>query len=45
LLQEAATPGGVAAATLATMERSGYKRSVQKGLRAGLDRTRRYAKR
>jgi pyrroline-5-carboxylate reductase len=45
LLQEAATPGGVAAATLATMEKSGYKRSVQKGLRAGLDRTRRYAKR
>jgi pyrroline-5-carboxylate reductase len=45
LLQEAATPGGVAAATLATMEKSGYRRSVQKGLRAGLDRTRRYAKR
>ena len=44
LLQEAATPGGVAAATLAAMEKSGYRRAVQEGLRAGLDRARRYAK-
>jgi pyrroline-5-carboxylate reductase len=44
LLQEAATPGGVAAATLASMDKAGYARAVQKGLRAGLDRARRYAK-
>ena len=44
LLQEAATPGGVAAATLATMDKSGYRRTVQKGLQAGLDRARSYAK-
>ena len=44
LLQEAATPGGMAAATLASMDKSGYRRAVQQGLRAGMDRARRYAK-
>ncbi len=44
LLHEAATPGGIAAATLAGMDKSGYKRAVQQGLRAGMDRARRYAK-
>jgi pyrroline-5-carboxylate reductase len=44
LLQEAATPGGIAAATMASMDKAGYKRAVQRGLRAGMDRARRYAK-
>jgi pyrroline-5-carboxylate reductase len=45
LLHEAATPGGIAAATLAGMDKSGYTRAVQQGLRAGMDRAHRYAKR
>ena len=45
LLNEAATPGGIAAATMAKMDKSGYKRSVQQGLRAGIDRARKNAKR
>jgi pyrroline-5-carboxylate reductase len=44
LLHEAATPGGIAAATMASMDKAGYKRAVQRGLRAGMDRARRYAK-
>lgn len=44
LLQEAATPGGIAAATMASMDKAGYKRAVQRGLRAGMDRARKYAK-
>lgn len=44
LLHEAATPGGIAAATLASMDKSGYKRAVLRGLQAGMDRARRYAK-
>jgi pyrroline-5-carboxylate reductase len=44
LLGEAATPGGIAAATMASMDKSGYKRAVQRGLRAGMDRARQYAK-
>ena len=43
LLHEAATPGGIAAATMARMDRSGYKRAVQRGLQAGMDRARRNA--
>ena len=31
LLHEAATPGGISAATLASMDKSGYKRAVEKG--------------
>ncbi len=38
LLHEAATPGGISAATLASMDRSGYKRVVEQGLRAGMNR-------
>jgi pyrroline-5-carboxylate reductase len=44
LLHEAATPGGVAAATLASMDKAGYERAVLRGLQAGMDRVRRYAK-
>jgi pyrroline-5-carboxylate reductase len=44
LLREAATPGGIAAATLVGMDKSGYKRVVRRGLRAGMDRARRNAK-
>ena len=36
LLHEAATPGGIAATTMAIMDRSGYLRTVERGLRAGL---------
>ena len=45
LLQEAATPGGVAAAVMKAMDSSGYKRSIQQGLRAGMARARNNAKR
>jgi pyrroline-5-carboxylate reductase len=45
LLHEAATPGGISAATLASMAQSGYRRIVQRGLRAGMGRARRNAKR
>lgn len=44
LLREAATPGGIAASTLASMDRSGYKRIVLRGLRAGMARARKNAK-
>ena len=43
LLREAATPGGIAAATLASMDRSGYKRIVRRGLRAGMGRAKKNA--
>lgn len=36
LLHEAATPGGIAAATMAAMDKSGYARSVDRGIRAGV---------
>jgi pyrroline-5-carboxylate reductase len=44
LLHEAATPGGIAATTMAGMDRSGYQRIVQRGLQAGMSRARRNAK-
>jgi len=44
LLHEAATPGGIAAATMKAMDRSGYGRAVRKGLAAGIARARRNAK-
>lgn len=44
LLQEAATPGGIAAATMAKMDKAGYKRAVLRGLQAGMNRARRNAK-
>ena len=34
LLQEAATPGGTAAATMQAMDSSGYERIIREGLRA-----------
>ena len=38
LLEEAATPGGIAATTMAGMDASGYGRAVRKGVRDGLRR-------
>jgi pyrroline-5-carboxylate reductase len=43
LLEEAATPGGIAAATMAAMDASGYKRAVLRGVAAGLQRARKNA--
>jgi pyrroline-5-carboxylate reductase len=40
LLREAATPGGIAAATMSAMDASGYARVVEKGIRAGVKRAR-----
>jgi len=44
LLHEAATPGGIAAATMTAMDRAGYARVLQKGLAAGIAQARRNAK-
>jgi pyrroline-5-carboxylate reductase len=44
LLHEAATPGGIAAATMAVMDDSGYANMVGKGLKAGIEQARRNAK-
>jgi pyrroline-5-carboxylate reductase len=44
LLHEAATPGGIAATTMAGMNAAGYKRAVLKGVDAGLRRARANAK-
>lgn len=41
LLQEAATPGGIAAATMAAMDNAGYAKAVQEGIRAGIRQARR----
>lgn len=38
LLREAATPGGIAAATMSAMDEAGYQRSVSKGIEAGIRR-------
>jgi pyrroline-5-carboxylate reductase len=45
LLREAATPGGIAAATMAAMDASGYARAVKNGIRAGIRQARRNARR
>jgi len=45
LLREAATPGGIAAATMAAMDESGYAQVVRNGIRAGIKQARRNAKR
>jgi pyrroline-5-carboxylate reductase len=45
LLHEATTPGGIAAAAMNAMDSSGYERSVQQGLRAGMAQARQNAKR
>jgi len=44
LLREAATPGGIAAATMAAMDKSGYGRDVASGIRAGIKQAQRNAK-
>jgi pyrroline-5-carboxylate reductase len=44
LVQEAATPGGTAAATIQATDASGYKRTIEKGLRAGMARARKNGK-
>jgi len=43
LLQEAATPGGTAAAVIASINKAGYARIVSQGLRAGLRQARKNA--
>ncbi len=45
LLHEAATPGGIAAATMTAMDKAGYGRAVSQGIRAGVKQCRRNAKR
>jgi pyrroline-5-carboxylate reductase len=45
LLQEAATPGGIAAAAMSAMDKDGYARVVEKGIRAGIRRARENARR
>jgi pyrroline-5-carboxylate reductase len=45
LLHEAATPGGIAAAVMSAMDSAGYARVVERGLRAGLARAKKNAKR
>ncbi len=44
-IHEAATPGGIAAAVMDAMDSSGYGRSVQRGLRAGMARARKNSER
>jgi pyrroline-5-carboxylate reductase len=39
LIKEAATPGGIAAAVMTTMDKNGYVRLVEKSLRAGVARS------
>jgi pyrroline-5-carboxylate reductase len=45
LLQEAATPGGIAATVMASLDRDGYGKLVQRALRAGIRQARRNAQR
>jgi pyrroline-5-carboxylate reductase len=45
LLHEAATPGGIAAATMSAMDKTGYARVVENGIRAGIRQARLNAKR
>ena len=44
LLQEAATPGGIASAVMTAMDSAGYKRVIQQGLQAGIAQARKNAK-
>jgi pyrroline-5-carboxylate reductase len=44
LLDEAATPGGIAAATLRAVDHAGYSRAVAEGLAAGMKQARKNAK-
>jgi pyrroline-5-carboxylate reductase len=43
LLREAVTPGGIAAATMAAMDKAGYRKAVQRGIQAGITQARRNA--
>jgi len=43
LLQEAATPGGTAAATIAQMDNAGYSRILKRALRKGMAQAKRNA--
>jgi len=43
LLHEAVTPGGIAAASIAAMDKAGYRQAVQKGIQAGITQARRNA--
>jgi len=45
LLQEAATPGGTAAAVMTSLDRAGYKNILKQGLRAGIRQARKNAAR
>lgn len=45
LLAEAATPGGIAAATMAAMDTAGYKKAVASGIGAGVAQARKNATR
>jgi pyrroline-5-carboxylate reductase len=45
LLHEAATPGGIAATTMTAMDKAGHRKAVARGLRAGIERARKHAKR
>jgi pyrroline-5-carboxylate reductase len=45
LLEEAATPGGIAASTMSAQDDAGYALAVERGLRAGLARTKENARR
>jgi pyrroline-5-carboxylate reductase len=40
LLHEAATPGGIAAATMSAMDAAGYARAVKRGIQAGIKQAR-----
>ena|SRR2546426_2412464 len=44
LLREAATPGGIAATVMSSMNEVGYQRMIERGLRAGIARARKNAK-
>jgi pyrroline-5-carboxylate reductase len=45
LLQEAATPGGTAAAVIASLDAGGYRNMVEQGLQAGIAQARKNAAR
>ena len=45
LLHEAATPGGISATVMRTMDRAGHPRIVERGLRAGVARAKSNARR
>lgn len=45
LLREAATPGGIAAAVMNELDRGGYQKIIERGLRAGIEQARKNARR